>query len=120
MTALAKLVNLISFDIPEDIMICRFLRPLLEEYHKICFAPVEVARHFAVELENINNDRPFGFHGLSYLPMLYQDNFEFLLDNLPPRCFKLGSQKLQDIKRGFSVLSDEVNLLLDEKIAIHN
>ncbi len=114
--ALKNLTDDIRFDIPEDITICRFLRPMLEEYHSIDFAPIEVARFFSVELGGSKCNTPFGFHGLQHLPRVYGDNYEFLLDNLPSRCFIPGSQKLLELQRGFSFLGREANTLLSKKI----
>ncbi|MBC7942541.1 MAG: hypothetical protein H7Z19_22785 [Chitinophagaceae bacterium] len=52
---------------PEDLMLCREYRPLLQDEHAIRFAPLALARHFAFE-----NQAPrgptFGFHGPYHLP----------------------------------------------------
>ncbi|MET3108407.1 hypothetical protein AAKU67_002749 [Oxalobacteraceae bacterium GrIS 2.11] len=114
--ALAKRDSGINFDIPEDATVCRFLRPILEEYEGICFAPVEVARHFSFELENPKSLMPFGFHGLHILPLVYRDNIGFLVENLPERCFKAGSYQLKNLQIGFASLDPEAQSLLLKKI----
>lgn len=48
---------------PEDEMICRHYRPMLESRHGIRFAPPEVADRFAFET-TYPNGTPLGFHGL--------------------------------------------------------
>lgn len=48
---------------PEDLMICRDYRPLLESRHGIRFAPAEVADRFSFET-TYPQGRPLGFHGL--------------------------------------------------------
>ncbi|MGE3297459.1 MAG: DUF5672 family protein [Porticoccaceae bacterium] len=48
---------------PEDVMICRDYRPLLESRHGIGFAPPEVADRFSFET-TYPQGRPLGFHGL--------------------------------------------------------
>lgn len=48
---------------PEDYCICALYREQLERRHGIRFAPVELARRFAFELE-APRGRTFGFHGL--------------------------------------------------------
>lgn len=51
---------------PEDVRICRFYRPYLEETHGIRYAPVEVARRFSIEgygQDNRTYSDEFGFHG---------------------------------------------------------
>ncbi len=50
---------------PEDAVICRELRPLLESEHGIKFAPVEVAEKFSFEGYNQYGtyNGQFGFHG---------------------------------------------------------
>lgn len=48
---------------PEDIVLCRRLRPQLERHHGIRFAPEEVADLFSTE-HGPADFRSFGFHGL--------------------------------------------------------
>lgn len=105
-----------DFTFPEDAMVCRILRPSLEEIDKVVFAPVEVARHFSFELEPIIDIKPFGFHGLFSLASVYQNEWEFLLENLPNRCFKLDSLHLKSLTRGFSKLDNQAQLDLAEKV----
>lgn len=57
----------ITHEHPEDEMLCRRYRGLLETAHGIRFAPPAVAAQFA--FENIAGRRPsFGFHGPYHLP----------------------------------------------------
>ena len=53
---------------PEDKVICRELRPQLEERHGIRFAPVELAARFS--FEHLRTGAPsFGFHGDFNFPL---------------------------------------------------
>jgi hypothetical protein len=107
-------------DDPEDVTICRYLRPMLEYRDNICFAPVEVARYFSVEFEQIKHPTPFGFHGLHRLPEAYKDDYKFLIDNLPDRCFQHGSYQLNNLKIGFSRLSTEAQKLFLDRLSKFN
>ena len=106
----------IRFNDPEDLTICRYLRPMLEDRNNIRFAPVEVARYFSVENENVKHPIPFGFHGLHRLPEAYKDDYKFLIDNLPDRCFQRESYQLHNLKIGFSRLGAEAQQLFLERL----
>jgi len=110
----------IIVNVPEDVTICRYLRPMLEEQDNICFAPVEVARYFSIEFEKIKLPTPFGFHGLHRLPEVYKDDCKFLVDNLPDRCFQPGSYQLQNLKIGFSRLGAEAQQLFLDRLSKFN
>ncbi len=74
-----------KIDVPEDDLIARHLRPVLEKAHGIRFAPAEIADRFAYERGE--PQRPtFGFHGLFNL-WRHLDDSEVLamLDRLSPR-----------------------------------
>lgn len=68
----------------EDAFICLHHRTALETHHRCRFAPAELAVHFSIE-GGEQRFPTFGFHGISYLPCLYQQTPEFLVDNLTPR-----------------------------------
>lgn len=57
---------------PEDVMICRDYRPLLESRHGIRFAPPEVADRFSFET-TYPQGRPLGFHGLFNMWLFLDD-----------------------------------------------
>jgi tetratricopeptide (TPR) repeat protein len=57
---------------PEDEMICRHYRPLLESRHGVRFAPPEVADRFAFETTHPKG-RPLGFHGLFNMWLFLDD-----------------------------------------------
>ena len=57
---------------PEDVMICREYRPLLESRHGIRFAPPEVADRFSFET-TYPQGRPLGFHGLFNMWLFLDD-----------------------------------------------
>ncbi len=57
----------IEHEHPEDEVMCRMYKPLLEQEHGVRFAPLHLARQFAYE--NAKADGPtFGFHGPYNLP----------------------------------------------------
>lgn len=68
---------------PEDLFICRRMRPALEE-KGLRFASREIAAHFSVEWPSVPWPT-FGFHGIFHLPDVYRNNIEFLIDNLSDR-----------------------------------
>ena len=53
------------FHHPEDVAICRMLRPMLEQDYQIRFAPAELADRFSVEFNTHSSwlGTSFGFHG---------------------------------------------------------
>lgn len=57
---------------PEDLMICRDYRPLLESRYGIRFAPPEVADRFSFET-TYPRGRPLGFHGLFNMWLFLDD-----------------------------------------------
>lgn len=116
--AIFKYRAAIDINISEDMMISRLIRPMLEEMENISFAPVEVARYFSVEFERNQYERPFGFHGLHLLPIVYKDDINFLLDNLPERCLIEGSYQLNNLRTGFSHLSNDAKILLEKKVLL--
>ena len=109
--AIPKYCSAISPNVPEDATICRYLRPILEEFDGIAFAPIEVARYFSIEFEDAKYDAPFGFHGLHILPRVYRDDLQFLIDNLPVRVLKINSYHLNNLEQGFLHLDDEARAL---------
>ena len=82
----------LDFDLarPEDKVICRELRPELEEKHGIRFAPVELAERFA--FEHAAPPGPvFGFHGEFNLPMaMPEQDLRWALERIPERLWSEG------------------------------
>ena len=76
--------NLTDYDIPEDLIICRYYRTLLEQEFHIRFAPAAVANHFSEEMM-AQPWSTFSFHGPAFLPTLYANQIEFLFENLSPQ-----------------------------------
>lgn len=68
---------------PEDVHICRNLRPLIES-EGMHFAHESIASHFSAE-SYIYRYPTFGFHNIRFLPLVYKDNLDFLLENLTDR-----------------------------------
>jgi len=73
----------INFDTPEDVLICQEMREngLLSSFK---FAPIEVASQFSFEFP-IASHQTFGFHGIFNLPIMYRDNLDYLINNLPEK-----------------------------------
>ena len=83
MNALQPMLSEKDFRLPEDIVICRKYRPLLELKSKIKFATVNVAEKFSKELK-INQTTTFGFHGYKLLPLVYRHTLDILgMQNKP-------------------------------------
>lgn len=70
--------------VAEDVFICRHLRAILEDEHKIHFAPPAIAAHFSAEWV-VPRFPTFGFHGAHLLPHVYRNRLQFLIDHLSPR-----------------------------------
>ncbi len=51
--------------IPEDNLVCKVYRPILEREYGILFAPVEIADRFSIEAKSDSSwlSKSFGFHG---------------------------------------------------------
>lgn len=74
--------------LPEDACICERYRSLLEARHGIRFAPLELARRFAFELETPQGPT-FGFHGLfNFHRALPDDALNAWLAVAPPALLK--------------------------------
>lgn len=80
---------------PEDEIICRRYRPLLESRHGIRFAPPEVADRFSFET-TYPNGVPFGFHGLFNMWIFVGDEeMQDFVDAMPTST--LGSLQLRQM-----------------------
>ncbi|MFG6449281.1 DUF5672 family protein [Roseateles sp. BYS180W] len=73
----------------EDLLICQRLRPELEA-QGMRFAPRAVASHFSVEFPAVPYPT-FGFHGLFWLPQVYRNAPDFLVDHLSDRIIQSRS-----------------------------
>jgi hypothetical protein len=108
--ATAGLLNTFSdFDIPEDLVICRYYRTFLEQQYGIRFAPPAIANHFSEEML-IQPWSTFSFHGPAMLPVLYKNELDFLFENLGPQghikmlaleksCEKIGPHALRALRK---------------------
>jgi hypothetical protein len=75
-------------DAPEDVIICRHWRAVLESDFGIRFAPPEVASRFSHEWGTPSGPT-FGFHGLHHLSRHYRgDDAAWLLQRLQPEHFR--------------------------------
>ena len=73
---------------PEDKVLCRDYRSLLETVHGVRFAPIELARRFAFENE-APRGAPFGFHGPCNLPrVLTEGQLLDVVQQLPDEFFR--------------------------------
>lgn len=86
---LAEIVRHYDYDIngQEDIHICQTLRPTLESKHSLNFPHESIASHFSAE-SYIYRYPTFGFHNIRFLPLVYRDNLDFMIDNLSDRIIK--------------------------------
>jgi hypothetical protein len=94
---------------PEDHLIARNYRAILEDQFNLRFAPADVANHFSQEL----TQQPwptFGFHGFHLLPQVYKKNLPELFEKMSPTlsagkdalmqkaCRELGAHALEALK----------------------
>lgn len=82
---------------PEDVFVCRTMRPVLESQHRIHFAPEPIAAHFSTE-GPIRRYPTFGFHGPGLLPFAYRDRLDFLIEHLSPRAITRKSNLANAIR----------------------
>ena len=96
----------VDLDTPEDVLIARHLRAVLEDKFKLRFAPQEIANHFSQEF--VSQSWPtFGFHGSHLLPIAMKDSLPGLFEMMKPTlsaakdmqmenaCRSLGPQALE-------------------------
>lgn len=89
--------NYFDGDIAEDVFICQKLRPTLEE-KKFYFPHESIASHFSAE-SYVYRYPTFGFHNIRFLPLVYSDRLDFLIDNLSDRVLKsFGQLMLPNMK----------------------
>jgi hypothetical protein len=92
--AVAELSHLRQLGEAEDLFICRRLRAELEARYGCVFADEQTAQRFSYEI--IPHTQPsFGFHGIFNLPMVYRNNLNFLIENLPIRVLAARMPYLQ-------------------------
>jgi hypothetical protein len=92
---------------PEDDVICKQLRPLLEDKFDIHFSPVDLAKEFSFEtIKPVS--KTFGFHGFFNLPIvLNEGDLKDFVGSITPsilfhghwpffyqNCLSLGNQKI--------------------------
>ncbi len=82
---------------PEDDMICRRFRPMLESRHGIRFAPGDLADRFSFETTRPTT-APFGFHGLFNMWKFLSDEELPAFVGALPRA-SLGSLQLRQLAR---------------------
>ena len=82
--ATARLSHWRTADEPEDVFVARIARVALETRHGCVFADEALAGAFSIE-GYLPTVPTFGFHGLFHLPIVYQNNLPYLIDNLPDR-----------------------------------
>ncbi len=112
---LSEMPQPIDLTQPEDNVICLTLRDELER-EGVRFAPLDVARRFSVESDRTEPVTPFGFHGLHLLPLVFGEDQDFLIANLPDRCFREGSYQLSNLRLGVANAPDGVKALLEARV----
>lgn len=101
---------------PEDVVICRVNRPLLEGEHGIRFADTAIARKFSFEREQVVGPT-FGFHGVFNMPsLLGRDQFWKAYESLEDRRSVFHDAWLIALelgpKRGLALLRDYLRFKL--------
>lgn len=87
MEAVTKYTYAYSENVPEDIHIAQRLRQKLEADDDIHFPHESIASHFSAE-SYIYRYPTFGFHNIRFLPLVYRDRLDFMIDNLSDRVVK--------------------------------
>jgi len=101
---------------PEDEMICRHYRPMLESRYGIRFAPPEVADRFSFET-TYPQGRPLGFHGLFNMWLFLDDAEVAGFVAAMPRPV-LGSIQFLSLAKNFIDLKrlDSARTLLEQRL----
>jgi tetratricopeptide (TPR) repeat protein len=101
---------------PEDLMICRDYRPLLESRYGIRFAPPEVADRFSFET-TYPQGRPLGFHGLFNM-WLFLDDAEVADFVAAMPASVQGSIQFLSLAKNFIDLKrlDSARILLEQRL----
>lgn len=100
--------NYFDNNVPEDLHICQKLRPRIES-EGMHFPHESIASHFSAE-SYVYRYPTFGFHNIRFLPLVYRDNLDFMIDNLTDRVIKsFGNLILPNLK---SVSETHFNKLL--------
>lgn len=101
---------------PEDVMICRDYRPLLESRHGIRFAPAGVADRFSFET-TYPQGRPLGFHGLFNM-WLFLDDAEVADFVAAMPASAQGSIQFLSLAKNFIDLKrlDAARILLEQRL----
>lgn len=102
--AVANVAHLRTHGQYEDMFIGRKIRGYIEHEYQLRFASSGIAQHFSMEL--VKSPFPtFGFHGIEYLPYIYQNNIDFFLNNISNRFVR---DKLPSIKHVFEQIGGGV------------
>jgi len=83
---------------PEDHLIARNYRAILEDQFNLKFAPADVANHFSQEL----TQQPwptFGFHGFHLLPQVYKNNLTELFERMNPTLSVQKDKQMEEVCR---------------------
>ena len=75
-----------STNIHEDLFICQTSRRQLEQ-QGLHFPHETVASHFSAE-SYIYRYPTFGFHNIRFMPLVYKDRLDFLMDNMSERVIR--------------------------------
>ena len=103
----------------EDVFICKLQRKLLEEKYQCFFPSKDMALHFAFESSHPRFPT-FGFHGAFHLPIIYRDNLEYLLDNIPDRLFVPTDVTCTVFRHHISMFSENAAKLYNERFLIRS
>ncbi len=101
----------------EDVFICKLKKKVLEEKYDCFFPSKDIALHFAFESTHPRFPT-FGFHGAFHLPIIYRNNIEYLLDNLPDRLFVETDVTCMVFRHHISLFSENAAKLYDERLLI--
>lgn len=98
--------------IHEDLYICQTLRPELEK-KKFYFPHESIASHFAAE-SYVYRYPTFGFHNIRFMPFVYADKLDFLIDNLSERVIKThGHLMIPNMRNVSSTHADKLQAKID-------
>jgi hypothetical protein len=112
--AVAELNHLRQPGEAEDLFICRRLRSELEAHYGCVFADEQAAQRFSYEIIP-HTQSSFGFHGIFNLPLVYRNDLQFLVENLPK---ELLVKRLPYLRFGGKQLNESQCAELERLISI--
>lgn len=101
---------------PEDVLIARHFRAILEDRFNLRFAPQEIANHFSQEFIS-QPWRTFGFHGSHLLPIALKDSLPQLFEKMEPTLSEAKDVQMENACKSIGPHAVEAFNIYKQKLA---